>query len=131
MILGIGTDLAKTSLFKTELKKEISPFLASVFTKSELEQNSSFVPQEERLAGKFAAKESFIKAMGLIVPKGTFSLVLTEIEVKTGSGGQPFFLLSGNSKKALDLQGKTKIWLSISHETDYAIAMVIIEKTGI
>jgi holo-[acyl-carrier protein] synthase len=73
----------------------------------------------EKLAGRFAAREAFFKALG---DQKIFDLA--DIEVITKPNGAPKFNFS--NKLAKYTANKT-IHLSISHSSDSAIALVIIE----
>ena len=75
------------------------------------------------LAARFAAKEAFGKALGT----GLRGIVLKDIMVKNNHNGQPEILVSGTALLALENSGARKIHVSLTHEKDYAIAMVVLE----
>ena len=75
------------------------------------------------LAARFAAKEAFGKALG----RGLAGIRLKDIMVKNRHNGQPEILVSGTALNALMQSGATKIHLSLTHERDNAIAMVVLE----
>ena len=104
--MKLGVDLVFIPELKTKLGKDFD--LAKVFTQAELEQNQS----PESLAGIYAAKEAFMKALGR---KINWLAVWIEKE-KTG---QP------KLSSSIEYQS-SKIELSISHSGDYALAIVII-----
>ena len=105
MEVKIGIDLVK-------IEKLNNAALEKLFNKTELEQN----PRKESLAGIFAAKEAFFKALGR---KEDWLQVWVE---KSKSGEPKMFSTLVDSKNKIH-----KIHLSISHEDDLAIAIVIIE----
>ncbi len=76
-------------------------------------------------AGRFAAKEAFLKAL-----KTGWRGKITwhDIEVSNDEEGVPSFEVSGEAKKLLDELGADHIHLSISHTTEHATAHVILEK---
>lgn len=102
----IGIDILKISEFKRRIKKSD---LGKIFLPSELEQNRDV----NSLAGIFTAKEAFFKAVG---KKDDWLNVWVEKE----ASGQPTInsLLFSQNQKAQ---------ISISHDGDYAIAVVVIE----
>lgn len=75
------------------------------------------------LAGMFAAKEAFIKAMNL----GISILNFSDIEILHKQSGQPYMQLHGKAKQCFEEKALTSIHLSISHDSDYAVALVMVE----
>ncbi|HNX72900.1 MAG TPA: holo-ACP synthase [Spirochaetales bacterium] len=75
------------------------------------------------LAARFAAKEAFGKALGT----GLAGLELRDIWVHNDERGQPFITLQGSSAELFAAQGGGTVHCSLSHEKDYAIALVVIE----
>ncbi len=75
-----------------------------------------------KLAGKFAAKEAMIKAMGHV----TSYSALREIEIVNYIDGKPGINLYGQALEHYKKLSAKEINLSISHEKEYAIASVII-----
>ena len=75
------------------------------------------------LAARFAAKEAFGKALG----RGLTGMVLKDIMVCNRHNGQPEMIVSGTALDALRQNGAAKIHLSLTHERDNAIAMVVLE----
>ncbi|MCX7948765.1 MAG: holo-ACP synthase [Treponemataceae bacterium] len=76
------------------------------------------------LAARFAAKEAFGKALGT----GLRGIVLKDILVENNHNGKPHILVFGSAQRALEECGANRIHLSLTHEKDNAIAMVILEK---
>jgi holo-[acyl-carrier protein] synthase len=106
----VGIDIVDVSRMKGIVKRFGERFLNRVFTSRELEYVMKRVKPEESLAGRFAAKEAFIKAYGETAS-------LKEIEVLQ-QRGRPY----------IAFRGKTYQEVSISHERGYAVAVVIIGK---
>jgi holo-[acyl-carrier protein] synthase len=75
------------------------------------------------LAARFAAKEAFGKALG----NGLSGIVLKDIMVKNRHNGQPEIVVSGTALAALKNREGGRVHLSLTHESDNAIAMVVIE----
>ena len=111
MIIGIGIDIVDIPRFELIVSEQ--KFLHKYFSKNELNL------QIESLAGRFAAREAFFKALG---DQKIFDLA--NIEVFTQPNGAPKFNFS--NELAEYVANKT-VHLSISHSGDSAIAFVIIE----
>ena len=112
MIRGIGVDICRCSRFEGKERR----FLERIFSPEELAVSR----KNEYLASRFAAKEAFSKALGT----GIKGFSLTEITVREDELGKPYFHLEG---KASALASGLSFHLSISHEEEYAVAMVVAE----
>lgn len=123
MILGIGIDLAKVSRYSKFL--DDNNFLEKFFHTDEIEYvKSKGKGAAQSLAGKFAAREAFFKALGT----GFNGFSPNDIYVKNNVNGKPVIVPNKKVIKELNLLAKGwKIHLSISHEKEYAIAQVILE----
>jgi holo-[acyl-carrier protein] synthase len=75
------------------------------------------------LAARFAAKEAFGKALG----SGLRGMALRDIVVTNEPDGRPVLRTTGGARKALVAAGGTEVLLSLSHEKEAAIAVVIIQ----
>src|SRR2546423_2839616 len=73
----------------------------------------------ERLAGRWAAKEAVSKVLGL----GVRGIGWKDIEVERLPTGQPAVRLHGRAAARAEQLGMERIALSISHESDYAVAI--------
>lgn len=112
-----GIDLVEIARIRRSA--ENPAFLEKVYGENEHRElaERSFAPQH--LAGAFAAKEAFAKALGT----GIRGFALCEVEVLHDSLGAPYFLLSGNAK-AFAEQNRLEFSLSITHTDTFAAAMV-------
>ena len=122
MIKGIGIDIVHVHRMKKW--QEIPGILERFFHAEELSAalkkgNSA----DQSLAARFAAKEAFGKALGT----GLEGIVLKDIMLKNKHNGQPEILVSGTALSALENSGARKIHVSLTHERDNAIAMVVLE----
>lgn len=114
-ILGIGVDVVDLARFAETLGR--TPTLRSrLFTAAE-----AHLPVES-LAGRFAAKEAFVKA--LRAPAG---MSWQDIEVVNDAHGAPEFQLYGAALDRAKELGITTAHLSISHDTGVATAFVVAE----
>jgi len=114
-ILGVGVDLVDISRFERALNR--APRLAQrLFTENEAQASV------RTLAGRFAAKEALVKALG-----GPEGLRWNELQVSKNLNGKPVFLASGQSAVTLAQAGVVRLQLSISHDGGMACAFVIAE----
>ncbi|MGA8986594.1 holo-ACP synthase [Aeromicrobium sp.] len=114
-ILGIGVDVVDLARFTATLER--TPTMRSrLFTTAEAD-----LPVES-LAGRFAAKEAFVKA--LRAPAG---MSWQDIEIVNGPQGAPEFRLHGAALDRATELGITTAHVSISHDTSVATAFVVAE----
>ncbi len=114
MIVGIGIDVTQVSRFSKAAGRD--GLLERVFTPAE--QDASM----QRMAGRFAAKEAFAKALG--APTG---LVWTDVEVRKDDDGKPYFACTGTVAALVAERGIASIHLSITHDAGIAAAVVVCE----
>jgi len=123
VILGIGVDIAKVSRFKNLTDRD--GFLGRFFNSDEIDLIlSKGATAAQTLAGRFAAREAFFKALGT----GFNGFSLKDIDIINNSDGKPIIIPSDIVKKRLNSMGNSwRIHLSISHEVEYAVAQVVLE----
>lgn len=118
--VGIGIDLVAIPRIERLLQRWGMRFLERVYTKSEIEYCLRRPAPAEALAARFAAKEAFFKALATSqLPKVTHRT----IEVVLTETGLPALEVKGAAREAL---GERYATLSISHDGEYAIAMVLL-----
>ena len=125
-ILGIGIDIVENSRIKRSLKK--SSFLKKIFTPNEIKSANRYKDKKAYYAKRFAAKEAFVKSIGLGF---RYDLNFIDISITNDKLGKPFFIISEKLKKIIKKQFKVKtfnFFLSISDEKKYSIAYVILQK---
>ena len=125
MILGTGFDLTALPRIKALLEKHEERFLARILTQDEL----ATLPSEAArrlayVAGRWAAKEAAVKALGSGFSAG---IGFHDVEIVTLGGGRPELRLHGRADELARNLGVTSLHVSISHERDMAGAMVILE----
>ena len=126
MILSIGIDIVEVYRIRQTLTRT-PRFAIRVFT--ELERSiceGKGAAAYQSYAGRFAAKEAFLKALGT---GWRGRVTWHEIEIINDPLGAPSFNVSGEAAALLAEKGADNIHLSISHTTDTAIAQVIFEKS--
>ena len=78
----------------------------------------------QSLAARFAAKEAFGKALGT----GLAGIVLKDIIVINRHNGKPEIRVVNTALGALENSGANRVHLSLTHEHEYAAAMVVLEE---
>ena len=123
-IFGIGTDIVEVSRVK-KLFINNNKFKIRIFSKEEIEYCESRSNKIASYSKRFAAKEAYAKALGVGISKG---ISFNEISINNKKNGAPFILLLGKTKMIAKhiTKKKTKIYLSLSDEKKYALAMVVI-----
>jgi len=126
LIIGCGIDLVKIERIEKIIKKWGNNFILRIFTSSEKEYCEKKKGNKyQSYAGKFAAKEALLKALGLGLREANWK----EIEIKNDKLGQPIINTSGKLKNIASIKGVRKYFISISHTKEYAIAQVVLEGT--
>lgn len=121
MIVGIGVDLVQVERLRRALARR--PALRQrLFAPAELERARG--PGEmASLAARFAAKEAVRKAIGVAAGRTSWR----DAQVIGGRGTPPQLELSGRLLEAARELGAHSWHLSLTHEREYAVAMVVIE----
>ena len=125
-ILGIGVDIVENNRLKKSIKNK--SFLLRLFTLLEIKNSRLIKDKSLYFSKKFAAKESFSKALGTGFRKG---LNFKDIEILNDNLGKPYFNLNNKTKMIVSKTLKVKnfdLFLSISDEKEYSIAFTIIQK---
>jgi holo-[acyl-carrier protein] synthase len=124
MIVGIGIDLVHIPRIARAVARWGDRFTGRVFTPEELGYCLRHRQPEWCLALRFAAKEACSKALGTGIRRG---VAWRHMAVFNEPSGRPVLHLSGGAlKRAEDLKG-SRWHLSLSHDGEYAIAVVIID----
>ena len=111
---GIGIDIVDINRFKEVPFKEKITFYEKIFDKKEIEYCLQFKDPYPHFAGKFGVKESVIKS---VHDKITFQDISS-----SNSNNRPVVKLTRNMSK------KYSFLVSITHEREYAVAVVISHK---
>lgn len=119
MILGIGNDIIEVARIKSNIERYQQRFLDRLFTSAEQAYCLSRKEPSLHFAGRFAAKEAIVKALGTGFSQGVTWL---DIEIRHDPKGKPipFFSSKINNQFALP-----QICLSISHCHEYATAFAV------
>ncbi|MBJ6726312.1 holo-[acyl-carrier-protein] synthase [Geomesophilobacter sediminis] len=125
MIVGTGVDIVEIARFERFLQQNNDALFRRLFTEAEMQYCSGKKLAAQHYALRFAAKESFLKALGTGLRDG---LCWKEIEVVNDALGKPELKLSGVAEEKYRQAGCTACFVSLSHDAGSAIAMVILER---
>lgn len=126
-IVGHGIDLTSVDRIREMVADHGHRFLDRVFTIAEREsamKQANDSKRAEHLAGRFAAKEAALKALGTGWRDG---IAWTDVEVLNQPSGAPSLRLHGKALEIADSLGARMYHVSISHAANVATASVILE----
>ena len=124
MIFGIGIDLIEVERVAHRVFSE-NGFREKVFSKLEIEYcETRGEHKAQHYAARFSAKEAFLKATGYGM---NLTFDLNKIEVRTKEQGNPEIHLLDELAPYATKYGWTKIHVSLTHLSETAAAVVVIE----
>lgn len=124
-IIGIGIDATDIPRIEQAIARYGDRFLHRVFTEAEIAYCSARHRPAPHYAGRFAAKEAAMKALGTGHTQG---VLWKSIEVVRG-GGPPRVVFHGGALRRFERLGATSALLTITHAETLALAQVILQKT--
>jgi holo-[acyl-carrier protein] synthase len=124
MIYGIGIDIVSIPRIERMLDRWGSLFTRRVFTPAEIAYCEGRSNPGQHFALRWAAKEAMIKALGPGLGDG---IKWIDIEVVNDLSGRPRIEVRNQVKCYFADQGIKAAFVSISHETEYGIAQVVLE----
>jgi holo-[acyl-carrier protein] synthase len=125
MIYGAGIDIVEVRRMEEIIQKWGGRFVARVFSQGEISYCTSCALPAMHYAARFAAKESFLKSLGIGLGMG---LCLRDIEVTSDRQGKPEVRLRGRAEDTLRRLGIGAVHVSLSHTRHSATAVVVLEK---
>jgi holo-[acyl-carrier protein] synthase len=124
-IIGIGLDATDIPRIDKAIARYGDRFIHRIFTEGEIAYCSAKHHPAPHYAGRFAAKEAAMKALGTGLTRG---VTWRDIEVVRG-GGPPCLLLRGGALRHFQKLGATSSLLTITHADTLALAQVLIFTT--
>jgi holo-[acyl-carrier protein] synthase len=112
----VGIDIIKVARIRDTLARFGARFSGRVLTTGEQRYVRD---RPETFAGRWAAKEAVSKVLGL----GVRGIGWRDIEIERMPTGQPAVRLHGRAAQRADQLGMDRIAISITHESDYAVAI--------
>jgi holo-[acyl-carrier protein] synthase len=120
MITGVGTDIVQIE----RIRKLRPSAVTRILTTAEEAYCRRHAAADERIAGRFAAKEAILKALGTGLGGG---VTWRQIEILPDEKGAPRATFTGALARKIRALGATRCHLSISHQGDYAVAFAVLE----
>ena len=120
MILGIGMDIIEINRIK---EASNTRFMERIFTEGERHYLKMRNNNIYTIAGSFSAKEAVAKALGTGIGRVSWR----DIEIVHDNDGKPYVKLHNMAKSHMDAIGGERVYISISHSREYAVAQAIIE----
>ena len=124
MVYGIGIDIIEIKRFERALERWGRRLHERVFTPGELSICLAKAHPGRHLAVRFAAKEAFLKALGIGMFQG---VAWNDIEISNDPLGRPLMTVRGTAEQICQKKGIQEILVSISHEHEYGVAHVLLE----
>lgn len=122
-IVGIGVDLVKIARIQALAERWQDRFLHRIYTDAERRTCLERAWPYASFAGRFAAKEAVLKALGTGWSDG---LSWHDIQILNDGRGRPVVSVQGKADALVRLAGVTHIHVSLSHDSEYAVAQAIL-----
>ncbi len=120
-VIGIGVDLVQVSRVRLAMERRGDRFAARILSEGELRERPKNVALELWLAGRFAAKEACLKALGTGWADG---LAFRQVVVRDAGTLE----LIGKARQRAETLGVVNSRVSISTQGDLVAAMVILDR---
>jgi holo-[acyl-carrier protein] synthase len=127
VIVGTGVDLCEVDRIEKAIQRHGRRFVERVYTEREIAYAERKANKFERYAARFAAKEAGMKALGTGWRGG---LGWRDLEVKNLPSGRPTLAFHGKAAEIAEKLGVRNVSLSITHTSEQAMAMVILENAA-
>ena len=124
MIYGVGTDIVNIDRIQKIILKNREGFIKRVLTDHEQALFANKADSAAFCAKRFAAKEAFSKALGTGIGR---VVSFQDLTVRNNDNGKPHFIPSEKLRLYLLEKGVKQAHLSISDESQYAVAFVVLE----
>lgn len=121
-IIGLGLDATDISRIADTIERYGDRFLRRIFTEAEIAYSTRRRVPAIHFAGRFAAKEAAMKALGTGHSRG---VLWRDVEV-VRRGGPPQLELHGGAARHFAAMGGRKSLLTITHSDALALAEVLI-----
>jgi holo-[acyl-carrier protein] synthase len=123
-ILGTGTDIVEVLRIAQMIERHGELFISRVYTDLEIEYCSARKAATQHYAGRWAAKEAVLKAIGTGWVRG---IGWRDIEIRNLPGGAPTVALRAGAREVIERRGIQRLHVTISHCRCHAVAYAIAE----
>ena len=124
-IIGIGVDIVQNKRFKSLIRNK--SFIKRIYTKNEIRLSNKTKNKTNFFSKRFAAKESFVKAMGTGFRN---NINFKDIQIFNSKSGKPYYANTKKISKMIKDRFNIKkyyLFLSITDEKDYSVAFTILQ----
>jgi len=118
-IAGLGVDICEIARMERALARHPT-MRERMFTPEEIAYCDGKARPAESFAGRFAAREAVIKALG-----GYRGRRWQDISVTRQPSGAPAIALTGNAKRRADALGLSRVLITFTHEKTNAVAIAV------
>lgn len=126
MLRGVGVDILEISRVARALERWADRLYRRLYTDEELSYCLARKYPQSSLAGRLAAKEAVMKALGL----GLGQCRWQDIQVTAEAGGQPRVKLAGQARERARERGVRQVLVSIAHDRERVVAWAVAEGDG-
>ena len=124
MIIGIGVDLVEIVRMEGALARHPERLVQRVFTEREQQECTNRPRPAMHYSARFAAKEAFLKAVGLGLRGG---MRWRDVGVVHAPSGKPSLVVLGRAAQRMRELGADRAFVSLTHTDDHACAVVVLE----
>ncbi|MGB6043208.1 MAG: holo-ACP synthase [Pirellulales bacterium] len=121
-IAGIGTDIVECLRIAQMIERHGELFIGRVYTEHEIDYCRQRRASTQHFAGRWAAKEAILKAIGVGWIRG---ISWRDMEVRNEKGGKPTVAFRGGARDVIERKGIQGVMISISHCRSHATALAI------
>jgi holo-[acyl-carrier protein] synthase len=123
-IVGTGIDIVECLRIAQMIEKHGELFITRVYTDAEIEYCTARKMATQHYAGRWAAKEAVLKALGTGWRRG---IGWRDIEIRNDRKGAPTVQLRGGARDVMEHARIRRLHVSISHCRSFAVAYVVAE----
>lgn len=121
-IYGIGTDIVECLRIAQMIERHGELFIGRVYTPQEIQYCQSRKQATQHFAGRWAAKEAVLKALGTGWRRG---ISWRDVEIRNERSGSPVVTLYGGARDYIEQAGISQVMISISHCRSHATAYAL------
>jgi holo-[acyl-carrier protein] synthase len=123
-IVGTGIDIVECLRIAQMIERHGELFITRVYTDAEIEYCTARKAATQHYAGRWAAKEAVLKALGTGWRRG---ISWRDIEIRNDRKGAPTVNLRAGARDVMEKAGIRQLHVSISHCRSFAVAHVVAE----
>jgi len=126
VVVGLGIDIVAIERIEALLARHGGRARERLYTEIERGYCDGMAKPALHYAARFAAKEAFVKALGIGFSGG---LRWRDIGIVNDERGKPELVVEGAAREAMERLGAARAHVSLSHDSLHAAAVVVLEKT--